>query len=379
MPVRCTVCNSSFKESGDLHMHKAAKCFNHSTAGDASGGKITRDQAQTKCESSNSAPSIVGKVRSSGGLNFYCNLCDRSFKSREGLGAHAKAKKHPATTTANVKSPERALLHCNVCGRCDFGSPNAVDDHKRDTKGHQTRNQHSAPPKMPSNSGTRADHGLPIKNGLAFALTADKIVQCDLCSCNSLGSKTSDSYLIPPSWEGQKQQIMPLFDAENHLPLAFGYKHHSSKAASGNFWETCVDPEESAIDATRRQRALAEKSDRDGVTPATSSVLISQPTITEDLLAQNPPGPQLLSKLIDVYGSVRPKALKHLDKEWSAISPYEQQFALKVLNDFCHSDSELKRNGYRLRQYTSTDLMWGQKCKACKSTSFHFDVCMQTA
>ena len=378
MPVHCAACSSSFQESSALQIHKAAKCHNHSAAGDASGEKTSRDQAQTKPNPPNTGPSTAGKVRSSGGLNIRCNSSNRSFKSREALAAHAEAKKHPVTTTAKVKGPEKALFRCDICGRCDFGSQNALNDHKRDSKGHQTGNQHSAPPKMPSNSGTRTDDGLPLNNGHSFALTVDKMVQCNLCSCNFPGNKTCESYLIAPSWEGQKQENVPLSNEGSHHPHALGYRYYSGNAASCHFWETCTDSEECAIDATSQQPALARESDNDGVPLATSLVLISQPAITEDLLTQNPPNPQLSSKLVDVYGSVRPKPLKHLGKEWSTISLSEQPFALKVLRDLCHSVSDLERNGYRLRRYTSTDLMGGQKCKACKSTPFDYNVHMQT-
>lgn len=123
---------------------------------------------------------------------------------------------------------------------------------------------------------------------------------------------------------------------------------------------------------------MAKENNNDGVAPLTSSVLMSQPAITEGLLTQNPPNPHISSKLIDAYGSVPPKYLKHLGKEWSEILLSERAFALKLLRDFCHSDAELERNGYRLSQYTSTELMSGQKCKGCKSTPFDFDVHTQT-
>lgn len=307
-------------------MHKAAKCDNQSVVGNASGEKTSRDQAQTKPNPSNAGASAVDKVTSSGGLNFRCNSCNRSFRSREALEAHAKAKAHALTMTANIKRPEKGPFRCDVCSRYDFGSQNALNDHKRDSKGHQTRNQHSAPRK------------------------------------------------IATSYEGQKQQKMPLSNAEYHHPLALGYRDSSGKAVSCHFGETCTNSEECAIDAISQQTALV-KDNSDGVPLAIPPVVVSQLAVTEDHLTLTPPNSQLSSKLVDVYGSVQSKPLEHLGKEWSTMSLYEQPLALKVLRDLCHSVSDLESNGYRFREYTFTDLKGGQKCKACKSTPFNFNVC----
>lgn len=226
---------------------------------------------------------------------------------------------------------------------------------------------------MLSNSWTRTDHGLPLSDGHSSTLTVNKTDQFDLYSCNFVDNKNYESYLLAISREGQKQQNTPLSNAGNHHPLALGYGYYSGKAASCQFRETCTNSEECAIDAISQQTALA-KFDSDGVLPAIPTVLISHLAITEDLLTLAPPNSQSSSKLVDVYRSVRPKPLEHLGKEWSTMSLSERPFALKVLRDLCHSVSDLERNGYRLRQYTLTDLMGGQKCKACKSTPSNFKV-----
>lgn len=354
-------------------MHKAAKRHNQSAAGNASGEKTFRDQAQPKAKPSNTGPSPLDKVTSSGGLTFRCSSCDRSCRSREALEAHAKAKAHQLTITASIKRPEKAYFRCDVCSRCDFGSQTALNDHKCDSEGHQNRNQHSAPQEMLSNSQTRTDHRLPLSDGHSLALTVDKMVQCDLCSCKITENKTCESPLLATSYEGQNQQKMPLSNAKIHHALALGSMDYSGKAASCQSWETCTDSEECVIDAISQRTGLA-KGNSDEVTLAIPSVLMSQLAITEDPRTLIPPNPQLSSKLIDVYGSVQPKPLEHLGKEWSAMSLYEQSFTLKVLRDLCHSVSDLERNGYRFRQYTFTELMGEQKCKTCKSTPLNSNV-----
>ncbi|KAL9034139.1 MAG: hypothetical protein Q9180_005573 [Flavoplaca navasiana] len=120
------------------------------------------------------------------------------------------------------------------------------------------------------------------------------------------------------------------------------------------------------MEATSQQSTLAENSDNDGVPLAISSSLISQASVTEDLKAQHPPTLQSQSSLANVQGSVGHGRLKHLGKEWSTISLFEQPLALKVLRDLRHPVSDLEKNGYRLRQYTLVDLLGWQSCKRCK-------------
>ncbi|KAL9631196.1 MAG: hypothetical protein Q9204_004349 [Flavoplaca sp. TL-2023a] len=127
-----------------------------------------------------------------------------------------------------------------------------------------------------------------------------------------------------------------------------------------------INPEERAMEATSQQSTLAKNSDNDGVPLARSSILISQASVTEDPKAQHPPTLQLQSSLANVQGSMGHGQLKHLGKEWSTISLFEQPLALKVLRDLCHPVSDLEENGYRLRQYTLIDLLGWQRCKGCK-------------
>lgn len=166
---------------------------------------------------------------------------------------------------------------------------------------------------MLSNSWTGAVQGLPLSDGHSSALS------------NFADNKTRESYLLASSREGQKQQNMPLSNARNHRPLALEFGYYSGKAASCQFRKTCTNSEEYVIDAVGQQTALA-KDDSDGVPPEIPTVLTSHLDITEDLLTLAPPNSQSSSRLVDVYGSVRPKPLEHLGKEWSTMSLSERPF-----------------------------------------------------
>lgn len=229
-------------------MHKATKCQDQQHLM-PSGQNCPKIQAQTKSNSSNSGVSTAGKVRISGNSDFRCNSCNRSFNSGKARRAHIEAKHYPITTAVEIQRAEKAFFRCDVCGRCNFRSENAMNDHKRNSGGHQAANLQRAPPKASSSSGTRADQGQPHDNRHTLPITADKMVQCNLCSCISLNNKAYDSYLFPPSSEGQKQQNIPLFNAENHDPLALGYHYYSGNAAPYQFWHTYTDSQY-AIDAT---------------------------------------------------------------------------------------------------------------------------------
>lgn len=212
MPARCDVCSSSFKESNAQQMHKVAKHHNQSAAGNASGQKPSRDQAQPKAKPSNTGASPLDNVTSSGGLTFRCNSCDRSCRSREALEAHAKAKAHLHTITASVKRPEKAYFRCDVCSRCDFGSQTALNDHMRDSEDHQNRNQHSAPQGMLSDSQTRTNHRLPLGDRHSLALTVDKWSNVTYVRANSRRTRPVKPPCLQPRTKGRisKRCLCPM-------------------------------------------------------------------------------------------------------------------------------------------------------------------------
>lgn len=346
MPVCCAVCNSSFKDPHALQMHKTAK--------------------------GHSEPA-VRKASSSGSPNFRCHLCCRFFSSQGALAAHTKAKNHTVANRAKLNMLENSIFFCHVCGRCDFENYDALNDHKCDSKDHRTRNQERAPLGMPAGIGKEADNKSRPGDGHASTLSADKAVQCNLCSCNSSVKKTHESRLVIRTHDGDKQQNTAQSDAENQCnPLVKGQRYYSGITKSCS--DTSINPEQRAMEATSQQSTLAKNSDTDGVPFARSSILISQASVAEDLEAQHPPTLQLQSSLANVEGSMRHGQLKHLGKVWSTISLFEQPLALKELRDLCHPVSDLEKEGYRLRQYTLIDLLGWQRCKRCKSTLSNFNI-----
>ncbi|KAL8886477.1 MAG: hypothetical protein Q9215_005816 [Flavoplaca cf. flavocitrina] len=366
MPVCCAVCKSSFKDRHALQMHKTAKGHSSESAvRKASGGPNRKNYSQTKSDISQTALPSAIKVESSGSSNFRCDLCCRSFSSQGALATHTKAKNHTITNGAKLNMLENSVFFCYFCGRRDFDNHDALDNHKCDSKDHPTRNQESVPLGLPAGIGKEADHKSRPGDGHASTLSVDKAVQCNLCSCNPSMKITHESRLVTNALDGDKQQNFSQSNGGNHRnPLIQGHSYYSGITKSCQ--DMSINPEERAMEATSQQSTLAKNSDNDGVPLARSSILISQASVTEDPKAQHPPTLQLQSSLANVPGSMGHGQLKHLGKEWSTISLFEQPLALKVLRDLCHPLSDLEENGYRLRQYTFIDLLGWQRCKRCK-------------
>lgn len=370
MPVRCGVCNKSFEESDALQQHKTAKGHNFPATGYHSGKKGFRDQAHTILHSSKIASSPAGESKSSANIDCYCYPCSRPFKSREALLMHAQAKNHQVGTTAKAKGPAESLYRCDICGRCNFRSQDAVNDHKRDSKVHQTQKQHSAPPRTRSHLDVSLGDEICLQVQRVWAPTLGIFGQYDLRSFNYLASNTCGSDLKGTLWEGQKQQNIRLSDAKIHRLPTMGYSYDNGNAASWSSWEARFDSEARTNKSKTRQTTLAKESDSRDVMPAIPPFSTFRTADTEDLLAQDPPGPHSIPTLDQACGSVHDKALKHLGKGWSALSFYEQLTALNLLEHICHPISDLEKIGYQLRQKTSTDWVGEQKCTACKGMRY---------
>ena len=368
MPVHCAVCNSSFNGLTALQMHKAAKGHNDPAEGKASAAKILGDPSQTKSNPSDTVPSR--KVKSSGDSNFPCRQCGRSFLSRGALTAHAEAKSHSTANAAKVQRSGEAPLRCDTCGRGGFVNHDALNDHKRDSKNHQIESQQEAPQRMSSEPGSRADLGLHLSDGHTSMFLVDKMVQCNLCPCGSLAEEPYESHSIPRLYKQDKMQDTSESIAGNgpYPILAFGHMQSSWIPLSYPSLGTFTDPEERVTETISRERTLARGGDRESVSLEKSSILSSQSFFTQNLPVQYPPNLQIASNLVDVSSSIRPELLKHLGKQWSAISVSEQLLVSNVLRDWCHSVPDLEQNGYRLRQYTRTELLERRRCNTCNST-----------
>ena len=363
MPVCCPVCKSSFKDRHALQMHKTAKGHSEPAVRKASGGPNFENHSQTKSDLSKTELPSATKFESSGSSDFRCDLCCRSFSSQGALATHTKAKNHTIANGAKLNMLENLVFFCDFCGRRDFENHDALNDHNCDSKEHPTRNQERVLLGMPAGI---ADHQSHPGDGHASTLSADKAVQCNLCSCSSSMKMTHESHLVINTHDGDKQQNSSQSNAGNQSnPLIKGHRYYSDITKSCQ--DMSINPEERAMEATSQQSTLAKNSDNDGVPLARSSILISQASVTEDPKAQHPPTLQLQSSLANVQGSMGHGQLKHLGKEWSTISLFEQPLTLKLLRDLCHPALDLEENGYRLRSYTLKDLLGWQRCKRCKS------------
>ena len=378
MTVCCGVCNSSFKDSGALQQHKKAKFHNTPASGPTSGRNVLSNQAPTKSHSSKTVPLVPGEMKSSAGIIFKCDSCDRSFKSQQALVMHAEDKHRLFTVTEEGKIPATGLLRCDICGRCGFRSQIAVIDHKRDSKDHQTRKQHSAPLQTRSHIGMRVDDGQSLHIEHALALTVNKLVQCDLRSCNSQGTQTCDSDVIPSYSRAQQCQDVQSPKAEHHRLRAVGYSHDGSNQVFRHS-DILVDTGEGTIDSVVQNHSLRRDGSSDFATLATPSFSSCQSASTVDDPVQHLPDPQSVPTSDEVYAPVLYKSLKHLGNVWSAIPSYEQPFVLKILRSICHPYADLDRHGYQLRPKTFADLMGEQKCKACKSALCNFTIYSQTS
>lgn len=367
MSVCCAVCNSSFKDSNALQMHKTAKGHNDPAVGRTSGKPTSTDPSQKKSNRSNAASSTARKDQSSGASDFRLGEGGRSLLSRGVLAAHAETRTHSVADTAKVKPPGKTVFRCDICGRCNFVSRDALNDHKRNAKNHQTRIQERASPRMPSELGKEADHRSSPSSGHASTLLIDKMVQCDLCSCNFPIKKTYESHLVTRSSDGNVQQDTSQSNAGiQSYPLVIGHRYYGGITTSCQ--ETFTDLKEHATEAASEQSILIKGADKDGVPPVRSSILISQASLVEDQLVQHSPNLQVPANMVDVRRPIQSGQLAHLGKEWSAMSLFEQPLALKILRDLCHPVPDLEKNGYRLRRYTLTELLGRQRCKRCNST-----------
>ena len=346
-------------------MHKAAKGHNDPAECKASAVKVLGDPTQTKSNPSDTV--LSRKVESSGGSNFPCGQRGRSFLTRGALSAHAEAKSYSTAKAAKGQRSGEAPFRCDTYGCGGFVDHDAFNDHKGDSKNHQVKNQQEAPQ---IESGSRADLGLHLNDGHTSRFLVDKMVQCNLCPCGSLAEKPYESRSIPHLYKEDKMQDTSQSIAGNQFYplLALGHMQSSGIPASYQSWGTFTDQEELVTENVSRERTLARGVDRKSVSLENSSILISQSFLAQNLQVQHPPNLQVASNLVDVCSSIRPELPKHLGKQWSAISVSEQHLVLKALRDWCHSVPDLEQNGYRLRQYTHTELLGRRRCNACNST-----------
>lgn len=375
MSVRCAVCNNSFKESHALQMHQAAKGHNVAIVGMASGVPISVKRPQKNPNLSKSAPSAAGTSSTSGIPGLCCVLCGRFFMSQNALAAHAEAKNHFFADTAKVLRLEKSPLRCSICGRGGFLTAGALSDHKRDSKNHQTQDLQEAPREAPTDTNSNPGHSSRLNDLHSSTLMVDKMVQCNLCSCEPSGVKTGEIDLVARLREGDKQQNPSRSDlGDQSHQLNLEYRPHGGTVSTCQFGKTFTDLKNCVMEATNQQPTLAKEANRDNIQPVNSPNLINQATLSGDLLDQHSTSPQIPSDLADVEGVTRLEPLKHLGKEWSLISLSEQPLALEILRNLCHPVLDLEKGGYRTRHYTLAGLLEQRRCKICKSMFLNVNI-----